>query len=95
MSTPYDRAFFDAQSARSLKAARIALLELFPYVRPKNVLDVGCGVGAWLKAADELGAAKRLGVDGDYVDRGALMMPADLFLPPDLTQRGLSEAVKR
>ena len=89
----YDRSFFNAQSFESLESARIALPELFRHVRPQSALDVGCGVGTWLRAAGEFGVQDCLGVDGDYVDRRALMVPEELFLPLDLAQPGLAEAV--
>jgi len=93
MGVLYDSDFYDAQSAKSLQSARATLPELFRHIQPRNVLDVGCGVGTWLRAAGELGVTQRLGVDGDYVDRHALMMPEELFLPLNLAQRGLFEAV--
>ena len=92
-NTLYDRSFFDAQSFDSLRSARAALAELLRHIEPQSVLDVGCGVGAWLRAAGELGVPDCLGVDGDYVDRRALMVPDDRFLPVDLAQPGLAEAV--
>ena len=89
----YDPPFFQAQSPNSLQSARVALPELFRHIRPKNVVDVGCGVGAWLCAAGELGVVECLGIDGGYVDRGALLIPEEAFVPVDLAAPGLSEAV--
>ncbi len=71
---PYDQAFFAGQSGRSLQSARIVLGRVFPLLRPRRVLDVGCGVGPWLRAALDLGATEVIGMDGDYVDRAALMI---------------------
>jgi Methyltransferase domain len=89
----YDPPFFQAQSLNSLQSARTALPELFRHFRPKNVVDVGCGVGAWLCAAGELGVVECLGIDGGYVDRGALLIPEEAFVPVDLAAPGLSDAV--
>jgi SAM-dependent methyltransferase len=50
------------------------------------VLDIGCGVGTWLRAAKDLGAEKVVGVDGDYVDRAALEIDPGEFVAHDLTQ---------
>ncbi|WP_050807151.1 bifunctional 2-polyprenyl-6-hydroxyphenol methylase/3-demethylubiquinol 3-O-methyltransferase UbiG, partial [Acidiphilium sp. PM] len=93
IDTLYDRSFFDAQSFGSLRSAHAALSELLRHYQPQSVLDVGCGVGAWLRAAGDLGIPDRLGVDGDYVDRSALMVPESLFLSRDLAQPGLAKAV--
>ncbi|UFN47217.1 hypothetical protein LPC08_14400 [Roseomonas sp. OT10] len=92
-ANPYDRSFFDAQASDSLQSARAVLPELFRYACPDSVLDVGCGVATWLRVAGEMGVQDRLGVDGDYVDRTALMVPEELFLPVDLAQPGLTDAV--
>jgi SAM-dependent methyltransferase len=91
--TLYNQDFFDAQSRESLQSARVVLRELFRHVRPQSVVDIGCGIGTWLRAAEDLGVVDRLGVDGDYVDRGALMLPGERFLPVDLAQPGLTSAV--
>ncbi|MEO0513530.1 MAG: hypothetical protein AAF108_11650 [Planctomycetota bacterium] len=49
-----------------------------------SVVDVGCGVGSWLKGAGESGAGRVFGVDGDYVERDRLMIDAGWFSPVDL-----------
>lgn len=46
---------------------------LFESYHPKSVVDIGCGQGTWLAAAEELGATKLTGLDGPWVD------PATLF----------------
>jgi SAM-dependent methyltransferase len=51
---------------------------------PSSVLDVGCGVGGWV--ATWLGSgADAIGVDGDYVPRDQLCIPADRFISHDLS----------
>jgi SAM-dependent methyltransferase len=55
-------------------------------VRPKRVVDVGCGRGEWLRAFHELGTREVCGLDGDHVDRDRLLIDADQFLPVDLAR---------
>jgi hypothetical protein len=81
---PYNNAFFDKTASRSLTSARSVLRRLFQYIKPKSIVDVGCGLGAWLKAANELGVGDVLGIDGDYISRDALLIPAASFQPADL-----------
>ena len=89
----YGRSFFDAQSGRSLQSARIVLGRLLPQLKPRRVVDVGCGVGTWLRAAQELGVEEVLGTDGDYVDRGALLIDQSRFIPSDLATQTLAEVL--
>ncbi len=62
-------------------------------VSPESVVDVGCGVGAWLAAFRDAGVEDVLGLDGDYVPRDLLQIEAERFLaanlqdPPKLDRR--------
>jgi SAM-dependent methyltransferase len=58
---------------------------------PESVVDVGCGVGAWLAAFGEQGVSDFLGVDGDYVDRTELRIPLERFVAADLVAGFMSE----
>jgi SAM-dependent methyltransferase len=91
-NTSYDDSFFDQQSAGSLASARLVLAALFRIVPPaRSVADVGCGVAPWLRVARELGAERGLGIDGDYVDRGRLLVEPALFRHCDLENGSLAE----
>ena len=89
----YGKTFFSAQSFASLQSARLVLPELLRHTRPRSMVDIGCGVGSWLRAAGDLGVGERLGVDGDYVDRNALMIEAEQFMPADLSKPGLADMI--
>jgi glycosyltransferase involved in cell wall biosynthesis len=80
----YNDAFYTQHLSGSARSARAILGRLWTYFNPSSVLDVGCGYGAWLLAAQELGARDLLGLDGDYVDRGALLVDPSQFAPTDL-----------
>ncbi len=51
---------------------------------PKSVLDIGCGVGAWLKYFDDHNITDYLGVDGNYVDLNKLKISREKFISADL-----------
>lgn len=55
-------------------------------VNPKSVLDVGCGLGTWLRIFNDLGVLDFMGVDGDYVNRDLLKINTDHFKSLDLTK---------
>lgn len=81
----YDRAFFEGQRAGSRSSALVVLAEAFGWLgTPAGVVDVGCGVGAWLRAAVELGAGEVRGIDGEWVAPDALEVDAGLVTPLDL-----------
>lgn len=84
--SPYGREFFDHHLGGSLSSAEATTPLLMSLVGMRSAVDVGCGVGTWLKVLMEHGVPDVLGIDGDYVDRGALQIPSDRFLPLDLSQ---------
>jgi hypothetical protein len=49
-------------------------------------VDVGCGVGTWLRAWKEIGAHSVFVIDGEYVLAAALQIPGSNFAPMDLTR---------
>jgi SAM-dependent methyltransferase len=80
----YDREFFDDVDRTSAPAAAIVAPLLVEAFAPASVIDVGCGRGAWLAAFARLGTSVS-GCDGDYVDRGGLLIDGDRFRAVDLT----------
>ena len=81
----YSPNWFEARSCGARRSAEVILPLLFELAPPKRVVDLGCGTGSWLSVARELGA-EVLGVDGDYVDRSQLEIPAERFRAHDLAQ---------
>ncbi|MGA9752032.1 MAG: class I SAM-dependent methyltransferase [Acidobacteriota bacterium] len=77
--------FYSNQQAGSHRSAQRLVPWLCDLLRPKSVLDVGCGVGTWLRAFKETGIEDFLGLDGEYVRRDQLQIPAAQFLAQDLT----------
>ena len=55
--------------------------------QPSSVLDVGCGIGTWLKSFMDSGIEDIVGIDGDYVNRHQLSeyIHPDKFTPKDLS----------
>ena len=70
-------------SARS--AASIVSL-VAEKLRPKSVLDVGCGRGVWLSEWQRVGVGDCIGVDGPYVDRAGLAISPEHFIAWDLSR---------
>lgn len=60
---------------------------LFDRLRPTSVLDVGCGLGTWLRVVMELGVPDVSGVEGAWLDRSRLQVNPALVTTLDL-ERG-------
>ena len=81
----YSRKFFAHLREGSAGSAR-ALVPLVLEVHPaRSMIDVGCGIGGWVKAFSEHGV-KAVRIDGDYVDRKQLLISEDRFIAHDLNR---------
>jgi SAM-dependent methyltransferase len=84
--TPYTVDFYKNHRDGSRRSARQIVPLVLELVQPKSVIDVGCGVGAWLAVFNECGVEDFCGIDGDYVDRNMLEIPEQRFFVSDLTK---------
>lgn len=80
----YDDSFFEYQQCGSLASARAIVPLLLRHFRPRNVLDVGCGAGAWVRAYNEAGVADAFGVDAGYVQPRQLLFAPARFCAADV-----------
>jgi hypothetical protein len=86
---PYDSAFYAAQAARSFQAANIVLPAVIRLldeggVPVRSVVDVGAGVGPWLKAAQGLGISDVLAVEGAWVRGVEALVAEDCYRYADV-----------
>ena len=82
----YTRNYYEGLRNGSLRSAEVVaplVLDLLPV---RSVVDVGCGVGAWLAAFQKLGVDDIWGVDGEYVDANMLQIPRPRFQAADLSK---------
>jgi SAM-dependent methyltransferase len=80
----YSPKFFEHIRDMSSGSAVATVPKILEVYSARSVIDVGCGIGAWLKAFADRDVTRVAGVDGDYVDRGQLMVPASCFVGCDL-----------
>ena len=78
-SNAYTSGFYFGIGTGALRSARVILGVLFETYRPNSVLDIGCGQGAWLAAAEEFGCSHLVGVDGPWVDAAAMLSQRAIF----------------
>jgi SAM-dependent methyltransferase len=84
MTTAYDQSFFKGISVGSSSSAERVVPYLVSLLKPRSVVDVGCGIGTWAAEFIRQGVAAVLGVDGVYVDKSQLRIPANVFVDWDL-----------
>lgn len=73
LASVYGDDFYVNLSAGSSSSAAIILRLLFEHYQPDSVIDIGCGQGAWLAAAEQLGVKSLHGMDGDWVNEEKLL----------------------
>jgi len=82
----YTPAFYNGQSPTSFDAGSTMLPPVLELVRPASLVDVGCGVGTWLAAAEKLGVGTLVGIEGPWVHTEQLKSPRIRLVTHDLEQ---------
>ena len=81
MTDDYTPNFYDIIRPGCVASAAVVAPMVYDIVRPKQVIDVGCGEGHWAKAFETCGAEYVHGLDGEYVESRVI----DNFTPVDLS----------
>ena len=82
----YDDSWYQDQILPAYRSAKIFLEHLHKVIKPKRVVDLGCGRGAWLKAFGEFGATTLVGVDGTWNSQEKMIDTSILFFGVDLNK---------
>ena len=82
----YSDSFFDELNEGSNRSAEVIVPLVCELVKPRSVIDVGCGRGLWLRAFLQHGVTSILGLDGDYISREKLAIPAECFRAVNLAE---------
>jgi hypothetical protein len=78
---------FYSNVANNAESATIIARLVVDYVRPASVIDIGCGIGAWLKAFRELSVQDITGYDGFWVKEDQLVISKENFHRQDLERK--------
>ena len=76
--------YIHTTDVHNVEAPSVVVPILLDEFKCNSVVDVGCGIGTWLKIFQECGINDFLGVDGDYVERDQLLISKDFYLAHDL-----------
>jgi SAM-dependent methyltransferase len=82
----YTPQFFNSHADGARASARVVVPLVMDLVPCGSVIDVGCGTGVWLSVFAERGVSDIFGIDGEYVDRNSLQIPAANFAGANLTE---------
>jgi hypothetical protein len=80
----YSTDFYDYIDAGSRASADVVAGLILGEIGVRSLLDVGSGHGAWAAEWMKAGVKDVFAVDGDYVRRDQLAIPADRFVAHDL-----------
>lgn len=84
-SKHYSPSFYKGHERGSYESAKAILPILQEYFDPQSVIDMGCGLGLWLKVwKDELHIKKVKGVEGKYINRSEIKLEEHLIETHDL-----------
>jgi SAM-dependent methyltransferase len=82
----YSPAFYAQFDDESSRAARVCVPLIVELLKPKSVVDVGCGIGQWLGEFAARGVEDYLGIDGPHIKDDQLRIPRERFRRDDLAQ---------
>jgi len=84
MTEKYTSDFYDEFKDTAYQSALVVAPLIVEATNAKSVIDIGCGIGAWLKAFREQGIDNIYGVDGPWVDLDELLIPKGKFTVREL-----------
>lgn len=71
--------FFHEDYNYNCKSAKVVLPMVLDIIKPASILDVGCGLGTWLKTAEDLGVAYLFGIDNYGIAKEKLYVKEEQF----------------
>lgn len=77
--------FFFYEQSYNLKSPSVIVPFLVEKFNPSSVIDIGCGIGTWLKVFHDCGIEKFLGIDGEWVNENELYIEKKFFRRIDIT----------
>ena len=82
----YTNSFFRSRKKFASNSATVLVPILCELFKPRSVVDIGCGDGAWLAEFRKHDVTRILGVDGPWVNTSNLEIDNTEFQKRDLTQ---------
>src|ERR1043165_268750 len=80
----YTKSYYEEIQFSSASSAKALVPLVAELIRPRSIVDVGCGTGIWLKEWERQGVSDYTGLDGDYIKEDQLVIPEEKFIPTNL-----------
>jgi len=92
----YNEKFYNSLTDGSYSSAKhyVSILSSLT-INPKEVIDVGCGRGPWLKAFSDSGSKELVGIDGYWVSQGDMIEKKIKFHSIDLSYSVITNPINR
>jgi hypothetical protein len=84
IAPPYSTSFYERIARRSRQSAREVVPVLVDLFKPSSVVDVGCGIGAWLAVFKALGVDVT-GYEGPWIRSARLDVDQHIIIEHDVT----------
>jgi len=81
----YTEKFFASVQPGCRRSAQEIVPLVMNMISCNSVVDVGCGVGTWLRVFEEHGVSDVTGFDGEYIDQNVIEISATNFHAMDLS----------
>ncbi|HUQ23012.1 MAG TPA: hypothetical protein VM049_08350 [Gaiellaceae bacterium] len=86
MAALYEQIDYEEWLRGSTESARATVPLVLQQVAARSVVDVGCGLGAWLAVFREHGVEDLVGYDGPWIDRSRLLVTPGEFRAVDFEE---------
>ena len=84
----YTTKFFEGHENGALGSAKKVIPLVNEIVKPSSVIDVGCGVGNWLKVwKEDINVERIQGIEGPYLSARLLQVPVQYVIFQDLKKK--------
>lgn len=85
----YNNFFYEKQLLESRNSAKYIVPIINDWFQPKSIIDIGCGVGAWLDIWKKCkNGIEVKGIDADFVDKSLLLIDvSNEFIEADLNKK--------
>ncbi len=84
MSSKYNEKFYSSRHNLTSYSAKVITSIVREYTHPSSAVDLGCGVGTWLKVLEDDGVKDIFGIEGEWIKEETLIIPQDKFLKTNL-----------